>query len=57
MNDITLHVEYTLHRRGGVLDLDVIALNRQLQRTLHNHTGRYARPLDLIAERIGNGRT
>ncbi|MFN0153117.1 MAG: DUF6933 domain-containing protein [Gaiella sp.] len=55
MNDIAMHVDYGLDRYGGVLDVDVITLNRQLQRTLHNHGRRCATPLDLVAERAGRG--
>jgi hypothetical protein len=51
MNEIAMHVDYGLDRYGGVLDVDVITLNRQLQRTLHNHGGRDATPLDLVAAR------
>ncbi len=52
MNDVTRHIEHVvLSRYASVLDIDVISLNRGLQRTLHNHGGRYATPLDLVAER------
>jgi hypothetical protein len=50
MNDIAGHIDYALYRYGGVLDIDVITLDRGLQRTLHRHAGRYATPLELIAE-------
>ena len=53
MNDVALHIDYSLDRYGSVLDVDVITLNRWLQRTLHSSGGGrdYARPLDLVAER------
>lgn len=53
MNEIAWQVEYSLGRYGSILDIDVITLQRQLQRTLHNHGGRYATPADLVAERLG----
>ena len=51
MNEIAVHIAYALDRTGHVLDVDVITLNKQLQRTLHNHGGRDERPLDLVAQR------
>lgn len=48
MNDLALHIDYRVGDRGGVRGVDVTALNRQLQRTLHSHQGHYASPLDLI---------
>lgn len=52
MNELAWHIEYALGRSGSVLDVDVITLQRQLQRTLHNHGGTSATPLDLVAERL-----
>ena len=54
MNETAVHVDYALDRYGSVLDVDVIKLNRQLQRSLHGHApGRdYARPIDLATERV-----
>jgi hypothetical protein len=51
MNDIALHIDNALYDYGGVLDVDVITLNRRLQRTLHSHGKDYATPLELVVER------
>ncbi len=51
MNDIAMHIEYALYATGGLMDVDVITLNRELQRTFHGYDGRYARPIDLVLER------
>lgn len=51
MNETAVHIDYALDRYGSVLDVDVITLNRQLQRSLHGHGRSYATPLDLVAER------
>ena len=51
MNDIAMHIDYALDLYGGVLDVDVITLNRRLQRTLHNYGGRYEFPLDRVTAR------
>jgi hypothetical protein len=56
MNDITGHIDHALDRYGGVLDVDVVTLNRGLQRALHSRAGSYATPLELIAERARSGR-
>jgi hypothetical protein len=53
MNDLALHIDYRVRDRGGVPGVDVTALNRQLQRMLHNHQGHYASPLDLIRGQRG----
>lgn len=52
MNEIAYHLGYMLDRYGDVLDVDVITVNRQLQRTLHTHGRDYARPIDLVGERL-----
>ena len=52
MNEIAYHLDYMLDRYGSVLDVDVITVNRQLQRTLHSHGRDYARPIDLARKRI-----
>jgi hypothetical protein len=51
MNDIATHIEYALYATGGLMDVDVVTLNRELQRTLHSYEGRYARPIDLVLKR------
>jgi hypothetical protein len=51
MNDVAVHIDYALDRYGSVLDVDVITLNRGLQRTLHGRGRDYATPLQLVAER------
>ena len=52
MNDTALHIECALHQRGGLLDVDAVRLNRDLQRTLHTHQGTYAQPVDLARLRL-----
>jgi len=51
MNDTAMQIDYALDRYGSVLDVDVITLNRQLQRSLHSRGRDYARPIDLATER------
>lgn len=51
MNETAVHIDYALDRYGSVLDVDVITLNRQLQRSLHGHGRDYARPVDLATDR------
>ena len=55
MNDIAMHIEYALYACGGVMDVDVVTLNRELQRTLHSYGGGYAKPIDLVRRRDGLG--
>jgi hypothetical protein len=50
MNDLALHIDYRVC--GRLFGVDVTALNRQLQRMLHNHQGHYATPLDLIRDQL-----
>jgi uncharacterized protein DUF6933 len=52
MNDVAHHLDYMVGRYGSVLDVDVITVNRQLQRTLHTHGGDYRHPIDLVRERM-----
>ena len=52
MNEIASHISYAVYEHRNVREVDIVALNAQLQRTLHNHGGRYATPLDLVAERL-----
>jgi len=52
MNEVAYHLGYLLDRYGSVLDVDVITVNRQLQRTLHTHGRDYRRPIDLVSERL-----
>lgn len=42
MNDMAVHIGYAAGDHGGLTGVDAGHLNRQLQRTLHNHHGRYA---------------
>ena len=51
MNEVAVHIDYWVYDRGGLLDVDVISLNRHLQRTLHSSGRDYARPLDLARQR------
>ena len=52
MNEIAFHLGYMLGRYGDVLDVDVITVNRRLQRTLHTHGRDYRHPIDLVRERM-----
>ena len=52
MNEVASHISYAVYEHRNVREVDVVALNAQLQRTLHNHGGRYATPLGLGAERL-----
>jgi len=52
MNDDAYHLDYMLDRYGSVLDVDVITVNRRLQRTLHTHGRDYRHPIDLVRERM-----
>ena len=52
MNETAVHIDYALDRYGSVLDVDVITLNRQLQRSLHSRGRDYARPIELVTERV-----
>ncbi|MCY7304186.1 MAG: hypothetical protein LH654_14385, partial [Thermoleophilia bacterium] len=54
MNETALHVDYELDRYGSVLDVDVITLNRQLQRIRHSRGRDYGRPIDLATERVSD---
>jgi hypothetical protein len=51
MNETAIHIDYALDDYGSVLDVDVITLNRGLQRALHTHGRDYRQPLELVAER------
>ncbi len=55
MNEISSHISYAVYGHSDVRELDAVALNSRLQRTPHNHGGRYATPLDLVAERLMQG--
>ena len=55
MNDVASHISSAVYEHRNVREVDALALNAQLQRTLHNHGGRYATPLDLVAERLRPG--
>lgn len=50
MNDVAVHIGYAVGDHGGLAGSDAARLNWQLQRTLHNHHGRYATALDLVHE-------
>lgn len=54
MNDVASHISSAVHGQSNVREVDAVALNAQLQRTLHDHEGRYATPLDLVAEQASH---
>jgi hypothetical protein len=57
MNETAAHVDYILDRDRGLLDVDTISVNQQLQRTLHSDGhGDYATPIELVRQRI-SGKT
>lgn len=51
MNEMARFAEYAVADAGGLARCDVGELNRDQWRMLHNRDGRYATPLELIAER------
>ena len=57
INDVAVHISYAPRAPRRADHADVAELNHQLQRTLHNHGGRYADPLELVHERLGRSRT
>ncbi len=54
MNDLAMHAEHEIAQAGGLGRCDIEALNFRLRRTLHNHDGIYANPLELVAARAEN---
>lgn len=54
MNEMARFAEYAMADAGGLAGCDIAKLNRQQRRMLHNRDGRYVRPLDLVAERVGS---
>lgn len=51
MNEMARFAEYAIADAGGLARCDIAELNREQRRMLHNRDGRYATPLDLVAER------
>ena len=51
MNEMALFTEYAITDAGGLARSDVGELNREQRRMLHDRDGRYATPLELVAER------
>jgi hypothetical protein len=47
MNDLALQIGYRVRAHGGLAGIDTVALNQELQRSLHNFGGHYATPLEL----------
>ena len=52
MNDMAVHIDYANASAGGLSHCDPDAISRQFRRTLHNR-GDYVRPLELVAQRLG----
>ncbi len=52
MNEIGRFAESAIADAGGLAQCDVGELNCKHRRMLHNRDGRYATPLDLVAERL-----
>ncbi len=52
MNEMARFAEYAIADAGGLARCDIEELNREQRRMLHNRDGRYATPLELIAERL-----
>ncbi len=53
-NEMAWSVECAIADAGGLARCDIADLNREQRRMLHNRNGRYIRPLDLVAERVGS---
>ena len=56
MNDAAVHARYRVEAMGGIDRSDTVFLNRSLRRALHNRGGEYVTPLDLVAQRLSDGR-
>ena len=56
MNDAATHARYRIEAMGGIDRSDTVFLNRFLRRALHNRGGEYVTPLDLVAQRLSDGR-
>ncbi len=54
MNEMVWSVECAIADASGLARCDIAELNREQRRMLHNRSGRYIRPLDLVAERVGS---
>ncbi|WP_375502139.1 DUF6933 domain-containing protein [uncultured Jatrophihabitans sp.] len=54
MNEMAWFAECAIADAGGLARCDIAELNREQRRMLHNRDGRYVRPLDLVAERVGS---
>jgi hypothetical protein len=52
MNDAAIHARYRIEAMGGIDRSDTLFLNRYLRRALHNRSGNYVTPLDLVAQRL-----
>jgi hypothetical protein len=51
MTETAFRAKYEIDDAGGLGQTDFIALNRHLRRDLHNYSGRYATPIELITGR------
>lgn len=51
MNDTGFHARHRIEAMGGIDHADTVFLNHFLRRTLHNRSGEYVTPLDLVAQR------
>jgi hypothetical protein len=52
MNEMAGFAEYVIADAGGLARCDIEELNLEQRRMLHNRDGRYATPLELIADRL-----
>lgn len=53
MNEMALHLDYTVHEAGGLSSSHVDELNRDLRRRRYSR-GDYSTPLELVARRIAD---
>lgn len=53
MNEMARFAEYAIEDARGLSRCDIAELNREQRNMLHNRDGRYVRPLDLVAKRLG----
>jgi hypothetical protein len=56
MNQMALGIGWYADQAGGLWNIDVDELNRNLRRSLHTKDGDYQLPLELVRERLQGGR-
>ena len=56
MKEMTFELEWNIANDGGLDHIDIDELNHALRRQLRSHGRDYARPLELVNERLANQR-